>query len=535
MEPAADINSLHLVIDTGADMRQLHHQLNGLGWNTALVPATAGLSGLASVIEQRSAASSFDAISLYCHASSGRIDLGQQTINADNVSRLQRSLKHVAEHIKPGGDLLLYGCNLASKAKGQHLIDRLSAVMGVDIAASTDLTGQGGNWRLEYQHGHINAEPVDQLTGLNWAGRLAETKQPIQVPLHWLHENQSRAMPKKLGIYATLGNSKEPQVFELDTGGAGFYATYGTPKQTPWWGKNWSPLNKTFHHSFDSGLHYKGQAVTTTVNLFSDANSKESLLSADNIVIGQTTTISNTKTNPKTQLWPLIRKNQRPPVNGAFYGDFGLALKKGKDDIESLAAQMSYGTGLIPGFRIHASATNPWIQFGLKDDEAKAQFNSISLTKSGKSSSTGIPFYETPASTGTLSIKKRPGTMQNIKPFSSSIGLIFDTGASTTLHTTKKNTIPADLTQAGKRIISNLDVTVSSPSAGPSTKGQPVTLLKLITGTQYDRNLISIEKSDSTYLNTGILPFLEHDVIFNLKDGFITLLPQHQLPPQHQC
>ena len=528
MEQGSAINNLHIVIDTDSGMRQLHRQMTGLGWNTALVPATAGLSGLASFVEQRTTASALDAISLYCHASSGRLDLGQQKINADNVSRLQRSLEHVAEHIKPGGDLLLYGCNLASNAKGQHLIDRLSAVMGVDIAASTDLTGQGGNWRLEYQHGQIKAEPVDQLTGLNWSGQLAEKKQPIQVPLHWLHEDQSRAMPKKLGIYATLGNSKDPQVFELDTGGAGFYATYGSIKQAQWWDKHWSPLNKTFHHSFDSGLHYKGQAVTTTVNLFRDANSKESLLSAENIVVGQTSSISSSRTNPKTQLWPPNKQRQRPPVNGAFYGDFGLALKKGKDDIESLAAQMSYGIGLTPGFRIHASETNPWIQFGLNDDEAKAQTKSISLTKSGKSSSTGIPFYETPASTGTLSIKKRPGAKQNNKPFSSSIGLIFDTGASTTLHAAKKNTIPSNLTRDGKRIISNADVMVSSPSAGPTTEGQQVTLLNLITGSKIDKNLVSIEKTGSTYLNTGILPFLEHDVVFNLKDGFITLLPQQE-------
>lgn len=46
--------------------------------------------------------------------------------------------------------------------------------------------------------------------------------QPIQVLLHWRAIDGSAANPKKLGIYASIGDSPSPQIFEFDTGGQAF-------------------------------------------------------------------------------------------------------------------------------------------------------------------------------------------------------------------------------------------------------------------------------------------------------------------------
>ena len=56
------------------------------------------------------------------------------------------------------GDILLYGCDLASGVEGVALVDQLAGIVGADVAASDDLTGateKGGDWDLEYSTGPI--------------------------------------------------------------------------------------------------------------------------------------------------------------------------------------------------------------------------------------------------------------------------------------------------------------------------------------------------------------------------------------------
>ena len=59
---------------------------------------------------------------------------------------------------------------------------------------------------------------------------------PIQVPLHWQQINGDANSQRTLGIYVTLGGGSTPKLFECDTGGDGFYASYATGSARPWWG-----------------------------------------------------------------------------------------------------------------------------------------------------------------------------------------------------------------------------------------------------------------------------------------------------------
>jgi hypothetical protein len=53
-------------------------------------------------------------------------------------------------------DIVLYGCDVAA-GSGSDFVDRLGELTGADIAASTDRTGRGGNWNLEFAKGDIEA------------------------------------------------------------------------------------------------------------------------------------------------------------------------------------------------------------------------------------------------------------------------------------------------------------------------------------------------------------------------------------------
>lgn len=204
---------------------------------------------------------------------------------------------------------------------------------------------------------------------------------PVQVPLHWRSIDGNTSGPRKLGIYVTLGGGSTPKLFEFDTGGDGFYATYATGTASPWWGNAWTTTGETFQQSFDSGLVYTGTAATTTVQLFGSATATRPLLTAANAIVGQTTEIIDKKLPPADEkVWPQPSgATDRPPVEQAFYGDFGMAPKRGKAGIDQLAAQLLYGPGVTAGFRVHASGENPWVQFGLSAADTAVVATSFQL------------------------------------------------------------------------------------------------------------------------------------------------------------
>jgi Domain of unknown function (DUF4347) len=70
-----------------------------------------------------------------------------------------------------GGELLIYGCNLAKGAEGHRFIADLASLTGATVTAATDYTGAfalGGNWHLAARTGALNtaALRIDDYAGL---------------------------------------------------------------------------------------------------------------------------------------------------------------------------------------------------------------------------------------------------------------------------------------------------------------------------------------------------------------------------------
>ncbi|HLF97304.1 MAG TPA: DUF4347 domain-containing protein [Methylococcaceae bacterium] len=102
----------------------------------------------------------YDAIHIYSHGSSGELQLGSLTLTQDNLDQYQTELAVIGSALTDTGDLLLYGCNVAQGEEGIAFLNDLSRLTGADIAASTDLTGAGslgGDWVLEASTGVIEA------------------------------------------------------------------------------------------------------------------------------------------------------------------------------------------------------------------------------------------------------------------------------------------------------------------------------------------------------------------------------------------
>ena len=159
-------------------LRALADELRSMG-ETVLVldPSREGLNDLARTLQQQGR--HYNEIQIFGHGGDNNFRVGKNNLSTRTLWRYRDALEEIGHVISPGGDLLLYGCNLAEGVKGKQLIERLATITGADVAASTDLTyanGQNSDWDLEWSAGAIDNRPFhDVLTGLNWQGQLGGT------------------------------------------------------------------------------------------------------------------------------------------------------------------------------------------------------------------------------------------------------------------------------------------------------------------------------------------------------------------------
>jgi Ca2+-binding RTX toxin-like protein len=107
----------------------------------------------------------FSALHILSHASQGVLQLGSQSLNTGNLGAESAALGQIQPLMAPGADLLLYGCDLAQGSEGQAFVTLLAKASGMDVAASTNLTGGAtGDWVLEAAVGSVQAQSLRLVT-----------------------------------------------------------------------------------------------------------------------------------------------------------------------------------------------------------------------------------------------------------------------------------------------------------------------------------------------------------------------------------
>ncbi|WP_166838575.1 Ig-like domain-containing protein [Rheinheimera pleomorphica] len=150
---AADKAILRRAIKPGVAWVELDHSSSGL---TQLQQALAAYSNLATV-------------RIFSHATAGALSLGGSHIDANSLMQHPDTFKALNNALRTGGDLLFYGCELAKGVDGEQFIDLIKNNTHIDVAASTNLTGNaalGGDWELEIQTGVIDATPLANSVAL---------------------------------------------------------------------------------------------------------------------------------------------------------------------------------------------------------------------------------------------------------------------------------------------------------------------------------------------------------------------------------
>ncbi len=138
--------------------------------------ASDGLAQIAHYLQQHPGVAS---IHLVSHGADGEIQVGATWLNQADIAEHSAALAQIGAAMKPGGDFLIYGCDVAQRADGQALVRQIASISHLNVAASTDATGAaalGGDWTLEYTVGQVHTPVVfSQASRSQYGELLAQT------------------------------------------------------------------------------------------------------------------------------------------------------------------------------------------------------------------------------------------------------------------------------------------------------------------------------------------------------------------------
>mgnify|MGYP001997836427 CR=1 FL=1 len=131
--------------------------------NTKVILINGNEDGFKKIEQTLESEKNYSAIHIIGHGSAGQILFGNALLTNDNIENYNSTLKNIGQTLTSNGDILFYGCNIAANEKGENLIKRISKITKADIAASDDITGNGGDWVLEKKIGIIETKNVQAL------------------------------------------------------------------------------------------------------------------------------------------------------------------------------------------------------------------------------------------------------------------------------------------------------------------------------------------------------------------------------------
>ncbi len=368
---------------------------------------------------------------------------------------------------------------------------------------------------------------------------------PIDVPLYF--ETVDTDGKQKVGIYVSLGYGAPPQLFEFDTGAGGFYAAYASadPAASPWWGSNVTTSTNQVQDGFDSGLTYSGYAATAAVSLYS-VGSSTPLVTSGRLTVGQMNSITDEADEP---VWTPTGSSV-PPIDNAFYGDFGMAPTYGANGIDEVIAQLTFARGVKPGYLVHVDPATgqAWMQIGLTSNDIHNSqgmyFPMLPDDKAGTSTfpNSGLHFYGEQLFNAAINIVDQNGTVLINDP---NVGITPDTGASTTLHNTDLSPNPNEYNSIinwndGSTTVGSLETKLLFSLTGTTTGQTPVRYFQFVTTDDTDAGAVKVQNEATSdgptdpaelyYLNTGISLFYTYDVVYYLGtkqgNGTLGLVPQ---------
>ena len=151
------------VVFINSNVTDLQTLIAGLPAGTQYVVLDSTKDGLVQIEQYLQAHPGVSAIHLVSHGAAGEFQVGSTWIGEADFSTYSADFAQIGASMKAGGDFLIYGCDVAGNADGKTLVQQISSISGLNVAASTDATGAaslGGDWSLEYDAGTIHTDVI---------------------------------------------------------------------------------------------------------------------------------------------------------------------------------------------------------------------------------------------------------------------------------------------------------------------------------------------------------------------------------------
>ncbi|BCS55103.1 DUF4347 domain-containing protein [Geobacter sp. SVR] len=150
--PAGAAVGRHEVVFIDAAVQDAQALADGIRPGVEVVRLDAGRDGSEQMSEVLAHRRNLQAIHVISHGGDGEIQLGTLKLSNTTINDKKAALAAIGQALVPGGDLLIYGCNVAKSASGKELISSLAKITKANVAASSNNTGglAGADWVLEY-------------------------------------------------------------------------------------------------------------------------------------------------------------------------------------------------------------------------------------------------------------------------------------------------------------------------------------------------------------------------------------------------
>ena len=153
-------NELRQIVFIDTQVEDYQQLIRAFDKNTEIHLIQSNENGFDKINQTLKGYKNIDSLHIIGHGSAGQILFGDALLSNDTFNQYSKTLKSIGNNLSPSGDILFYGCNIASNERGLSLISKISEITKADIAASDDVTGKGGDWHLEKNIGIIETKNI---------------------------------------------------------------------------------------------------------------------------------------------------------------------------------------------------------------------------------------------------------------------------------------------------------------------------------------------------------------------------------------
>eukprot|EP00918_Siedleckia_nematoides_P001542 GHVU01003645.1.p1 GENE.GHVU01003645.1~~GHVU01003645.1.p1 ORF type:complete len:684 (+),score=76.08 GHVU01003645.1:1015-3066(+) len=153
-------NELKQIVFIDTQVEDYQQLIRAFDKNTEIHLIQSNENGFDKINQTLKGYQNIDSLHIIGHGSAGQILFGDALLSNDTFNQYSKTLKSIGNNLSPSGDILFYGCSIASNERGLSLINKISEITKADIAASDDITGKGGDWHLEKNIGIIETKNI---------------------------------------------------------------------------------------------------------------------------------------------------------------------------------------------------------------------------------------------------------------------------------------------------------------------------------------------------------------------------------------